>query len=60
MAGIIFATAMMYLRIFLIILIFNPDLFIRVWLFFIIMTLVSSAIALFLIYLQKYRQKCNK
>jgi uncharacterized membrane protein (DUF4010 family) len=50
MAGIIFATAMMYLRILLIILIFNPDLFIRVWLFFIIMTLVSSAIALFLIF----------
>jgi uncharacterized membrane protein (DUF4010 family) len=50
MAGIMFATAMMYLRILLIILIFNPDLFIRVWLFFIILALVSSAIALFLIF----------
>lgn len=53
MAGIIFATAMMYLRILLIILIFNQELFLRVWLFFIIMTIVSCLVGLFLLYFRK-------
>ena len=57
MSGIIFATAMMYLRILLIILIFNPDLFLRVWLFFVILTLVSSAIALFIIFFRNTERK---
>jgi uncharacterized membrane protein (DUF4010 family) len=40
-AAIIFATAMMYLRILLLILIFNSDLFQRVYLYFLILTGVS-------------------
>jgi len=51
-AAIIFAVAMMYLRILLIILIFNQELFVKVWFFFVILAVVSAGIALF-IYFRK-------
>jgi len=44
MAGIIFATSMMYFRILILIFIFTPSLFFRIWPFFIILFLVSAGI----------------
>jgi len=50
MAGIIFATAMMYLRILVLILIFSPVLFEKIWLSFLILFLVSSAAGIFFLF----------
>lgn len=47
MAGIIFATAMMYLRILVLIVIFNPDLFKTVWPWFLSLFAISTGIGLF-------------
>lgn len=52
-AAIIMATAMMYLRILILILIFNQELFQTVWGMFLIMFLLTTAISLFIRY--KYR-----
>ncbi len=52
-AAIIFATAMMYLRIFIIILIFNASLFSRTMPYFIIMFLITTGIGIFLMYTKK-------
>lgn len=43
MAGILFATSMMYLRILILIFIFTQSLFYQIWPFFIILFLVSAA-----------------
>jgi uncharacterized membrane protein (DUF4010 family) len=48
-AAIIFATAMMYLRILVLILIFNADLFRMVFVYFIILFVVSSAAGLWIL-----------
>ena len=53
MAAIVFATAMMYVRILLIILIFNYELFLRTWIYFIVLALISSGIALFIFFRDK-------
>ena len=52
-AAIIFATAMMYLRIFIIILIFNVSLFTRTMPYFIIMFLITIGIGIFLMFNKK-------
>ncbi len=49
-AGIIFALAMMYLRILILIFIFSQELFFHLWLFFIIMFLISTSIGLFTLF----------
>jgi uncharacterized membrane protein (DUF4010 family) len=49
-AAIIFATAMMYLRILILILIFNLDLFRAIYPYFIVLFLVSIAIGLFVLF----------
>ena len=49
-AGIIFATAMMYLRILILIFIFSQSLFLRVWLFFILMFLISAGMGLLILF----------
>ncbi len=53
MAAIIFAVGMMYLRILLIVLIFNHELFLKLWLFILILALVSCGIALFIFFRDK-------
>ncbi|MCX6281365.1 MAG: DUF4010 domain-containing protein [Bacteroidetes bacterium] len=53
MAAIVFAIAMMYLRILLIILIFNYELFLKIWLFLLILALVSAGVALFIFFRNK-------
>ncbi len=60
MAAIVFAMAMMYLRILLIILIFNNELFLRVWMFFVILALVSAGIALFIFFRNKAESVVNE
>ena len=60
MAAIVFATAMMYLRILLIILIFNHELFLKVWMLFVILALASSAVALFIIFRNKEKNVINE
>ena len=50
MAAIIFATAMMYLRILVLILIFSPSLFEKVWLSFAILFILSVGIGIFFLY----------
>ena len=52
-AAIIFGTAMMYLRIFIIILIFNVSLFSRTMPYFVIMFLITTGIGIFLMYNKK-------
>ncbi len=52
-AAIIFATAMMYLRILIIIIIFNMSLFVRTLPFFIIMIILTSGIGIFMLYYKK-------
>jgi uncharacterized membrane protein (DUF4010 family) len=54
MAGIIFATAMMYLRILILILIFNVELFQKIYPFFIILFAVTVLIGLVVLF---YRNK---
>ncbi len=54
MAGIIFATAMMYLRILILILIFSQPLFLQVWHFFLILFLFSVATGMVVLF---YRNK---
>jgi uncharacterized membrane protein (DUF4010 family) len=54
MAGIIFATAMMYLRILILILVFSLPLFEAVWLYFLGLFLVSVIIGLVILF---YRNK---
>ncbi|MCK9220574.1 MAG: DUF4010 domain-containing protein [Bacteroidales bacterium] len=54
MAGIIFATAMMYLRILLLILIFSNDLFLVVWPYFLILFLVSAGVGTFIFYYKNH------
>ena len=60
MAGIIFATAMMYLRILLIILIFNYELFLRTWIYFVSLAVISSGIALFVFFRDKAEKSINE
>ena len=60
MAAIVFALAMMYVRILLIILIFNRELFIRVWVYFIVMAFVSAGIALFLFFRKNGESAINE
>ncbi len=50
MAGIIFATAMMYLRILILILIFSPPLFGAVWPFFLGLFILTTLIGLFILF----------
>jgi len=50
MAGIIFATAMMYLRILILILVFSQALFFRTWLFFILMFVISAGMGLLVLF----------
>lgn len=52
-AGIILATAMMFLRIGILMLIFNMELFSKIWLWFLIMTFLCIAIAVALLYFKK-------
>lgn len=52
-AGIVLATAMMYLRILIIIGIFNAQLFMRCWWVFIVLCVFSVIIALFILYARK-------
>ncbi|MCX6287210.1 MAG: DUF4010 domain-containing protein [Bacteroidetes bacterium] len=59
-AAIVFATAMMYLRILLIILIFNFELFLRVWIFFVVLALVSAIIALYIFFRNKTESVVNE
>ncbi len=55
MAGIIFATAMMYLRILILIFIFSQELFQRMWLLMMLLFLVSAGIGLLILfYKNKY------
>ena len=56
----IFAIAMMYLRILIIIMIFNIQLFIRTLPFFIIMFIVTSAIGIFMLYYNKQHDNTDK
>jgi uncharacterized membrane protein (DUF4010 family) len=60
MSAIVFSIAMMYLRILLIILIFNNELFLRVWMFFVILALVSAGIALFIFFRNKAESVINE
>lgn len=50
MAGIIFATAMMYLRILILILIFSQPLFVLVWMYFLALFLVTVIIGLIILF----------
>ena len=50
MAGIIFATAMMYLRILILILIFSPPLFVRVWMYFLALFLLTVMVGLIILF----------
>jgi len=54
MAGILFATAMMYLRILILIAIFSHPLFLRVWFYFVILFIVSAGTGLITLF---YRNK---
>jgi uncharacterized membrane protein (DUF4010 family) len=49
-AGILYATAMMYLRILILILIFTEALFNRVWPYFIALSLISAGIGTFILF----------
>jgi len=49
MAGIIFATALMYLRVLILILIFSPQLFTHVWPYFIGLFVITVLIGLFVL-----------
>jgi len=48
-AGILFATAMMYLRILILIFIFTQTLFLRVWPYFIALSIITSGIGTFVL-----------
>jgi len=60
MAAIVFAIAMMYLRIMLVILIFNQELFMRVWLAMLVMALVSAGIGLYIFLRNKGESGVNE
>lgn len=49
-AGIIFATAMMYLRVLILIFIFSRELFIQLWLFFLILFVISAGVGLLILF----------
>jgi uncharacterized membrane protein (DUF4010 family) len=55
-AGIIFATAMMYLRILLIIAVFNTELLLLIWPWFLILTVVSAIVASFFFWFRNTEQ----
>jgi uncharacterized membrane protein (DUF4010 family) len=50
MAGIIFATAVMYLRILILILIFSPPLFVSVWFYFVGLFIATVAIGVVMLF----------
>jgi uncharacterized membrane protein (DUF4010 family) len=50
MAAIIFATAMMYLRILILILVFSPSLFLRIWPSFLVLFLCSTLTGVFVLF----------